>query len=752
MNVFRRFSPPFLAWVLTLGAWAEPVSLATLLARQTDLSRLPALEEGRTGLASSSDITNDNRDFVDLANEGRDGFVTLADLRGPGFVSRIWMKGWGDDARLLRVRIDDAPEALELSVADFFGGRAPFAGPWARRENGAAVSRLPLPYRKSLLIQIHAGKPEGAFQYHITHTRLPKEAEVVSFPVPPTAEDSAALAAAANWTLHPTAPAGPPAVEKRIQLGPGDQVDLPDLGARGTITEIRVRPEGESASLPARRPRLLRDVVVTALWDGHPDPSVECPLGDFFGQVWRATRYASLAFGADGGEWYNRFPMPFDTSARLRFTNEGDQPQAFTVRVWVSKRDRPMADASLGYFHAGFQRSEPDDLGPEHPVLRIQGDGAFVGGLLSVVSRQEIGWGLDGDDSVRVDEEQIPGWRGTGTDDAFDAGGPHPAVTAGLFSGLLVKVPHKTSHYRLHTLDAPRFHSSIDVQFERGGQNNSPLFMESTAFYYLRRPATADTLLYSADARQPPPGQWDMPTIMTDLGGLERLGDTAGAIARIEEYNAAAPRVEANPFLPLLELRRLALLGSLQGFDAVRAPIAEFQSRTTNTDARAYADHWLWLHENPTNALVAVYAHPAVEVFLDGRGLGRSGSRDVVRLLRAGLAPGTHTLALAAASAPGVKNPWLHALVLAGGKGVARSGVDGSVALDPSGSWTSPGAPSDGWRSLAERDLGSTGPVLPLFSLIPHPVPGFPSTTGNIAQPPPEGVKTLGYRLTFTVP
>jgi hypothetical protein len=727
----------------------EPVTVAGLASRLFDLTRLPVLEEERGAMASSVDITGENNDWAHWVDTQRDEFVPLAELTGPGYVSRLWVTGWADNQRLFRLEVDDLPP-VEMPFRDLFGGRAPFVPPWSRIENACGTSYVPIPYAKSLRLSVKAGKPGGTFYFQINHTRLPKGTPVQSFQLPLAADQARALEeGAARWAGSVAPPAGPPAVEQTLRLAPGSHVDLPEFGPNTVIREIRVRPEPGTSAVA--RVQLLRDVVVTAFWEGSDVPSVEAPLGDLFGQVWRAARFSALTVGSDGTEWYNRHPMPFDQSARLHFFNEGDSPHAFTVKVWTETRaPRSRAAAGEGYFHAGFQRTEPEDVGPEHPILRIKGDGKYVGCFLSVVNQEDSWWSLEGDESIRVDEEQIPGWRGTGLEDMFNGGWYYQEIVANPFSGVLFKAPYKAVQYRLHTLDAPRFRHSIDVQMERGGQNNTPVWMESTSFYYLRQPQAADTLLYSAAARRPPVGRWDAATIMTDLGCLDKLGDTEAAITRIEAFNAALPETRANPYRDLLELRRLALVGDRDGFATVRAAIENLRTAVTNADLRAYADDWLWAHAAPTNGLIAIFAHPEVEVQLAGRSLGKVGSREFARLLRVPLTAGNHDLALSCATRQ--KEQWLHVMVLAGGRTVAVSDASWRYAHDPAPGWEAPGADRSGWSDWSTLALGAPGPILPALSLVPHPVPGFPARTGNIGRGVPEGKALTVYHHRFTVP
>ena len=77
----------------------------------------------------------------------------------------------------------------------------------------------------------------------------------------------------------------------------------------------------------------LRKTVLRMFWDGQAYPSVETPLGDFFGVGHaRVASYACAPFSmsANKGDEQHAamncyFPMPFGRGARIEVTNESDQ-------------------------------------------------------------------------------------------------------------------------------------------------------------------------------------------------------------------------------------------------------------------------------------------------------------------------------------------------------------------------------------------------------------------------------------------
>ncbi len=66
-------------------------------------------------------------------------------------------------------------------------------------------------------------------------------------------------------------------------------------------------------------------IVLRMYWDGKTNPSVETPIGDFFGLGTGVYyRWESLMLSAGGDKALNSyFPMPYGKHARVTITNEG---------------------------------------------------------------------------------------------------------------------------------------------------------------------------------------------------------------------------------------------------------------------------------------------------------------------------------------------------------------------------------------------------------------------------------------------
>jgi hypothetical protein len=248
-------------------------------------------------------------------------------------------------------------------------------------------------------------------------------------------------------------------------------------------------------------PRLL---VLRMYWDGEESPSVECPIGDFFGVghgLDSPFTSAPVVVSSEGRARNCYWPMPFRKSARIAVTNEGGKPvPGFFWHIDWEKV--PALAPDRGYFHALYRQETPALSGANYTIAEIEGKGHYVGTVLSVRQRT-AGWWGEGDDFFFIDGSGEPVLRGTGTEDYFcDAWGlrrmsaPWYGVT--LYEG--GEAGARGSCYRWHVPDPVRFEESLRVEIEHKGsglgKDGETLsgFVErrddfsSAAFWYQREP------------------------------------------------------------------------------------------------------------------------------------------------------------------------------------------------------------------------------------------------------------------------
>lgn len=281
-----------------------------------------------------------------------------------------------------------------------------------------------------------------------------------------------------------------------------------------------------------------RKAVLRMWWDGEESPSVECPVGDFFGMafgIFRNFVSAPLQLSPEDGRGMNCwFPMPFD-AARIEIENECEAP--LNVYFYIDWEESPeFQPAGLARFHAQWRRENPTDgwiterVTPENVVhyhhetknqsdednyviLEAEGSGVYVGCHLDVDCFERHGndWYGEGDDMIVIDGEPWPPrLHGTGTEDYFcTAWGPTQEYCAP-YHGITVNSGDeewrwrgKNSCYRFHIEDPIRFERSIRVSVEHGHANKLSNDCASTAYWYQMEPHRAFPALPSVGLRLP---------------------------------------------------------------------------------------------------------------------------------------------------------------------------------------------------------------------------------------------------------
>jgi hypothetical protein len=276
----------------------------------------------------------------------------------------------------------------------------------------------------------------------------------------------------------------------------------------------------------------LKKVVLRMYWDGETAPSVEAPIGDFFGLglgTYTVFHSAPLTVAPDKAlNCY--FPMPFARRGRVTVTNEGSRE--ITDFYWnIDWVKLPGLPAGTAYFHAQYRQAAPHEgwykgnfygndfsearrdprwrntSGAGNYVFLVaKGDGQFVGVTLSVFQNQWGGWN-EGDEMIWLDGEAEPRIHGTGGEDYFNGAWGFSSLYAFPLVGLTEfhgwEPGARFSHYRFH-LEAPvRFHRSIKATIEDGHANLRSDNLYSVAYWYQMEPHAPLPPLPPAELRIP---------------------------------------------------------------------------------------------------------------------------------------------------------------------------------------------------------------------------------------------------------
>lgn len=287
-----------------------------------------------------------------------------------------------------------------------------------------------------------------------------------------------------------------------------------------------------------------RRVVLRMYWDDCAEPSVECPIGDFFGLGHGMRKNfisVPLQMSPQNGKGFNAWwPMPFQRRARIEAENQGDQPYVHYFYIDYERYSSADAVAGLAYFHAQWRREDTTrgwayeeklksdvyskdprflnkDGNGNYTICDVQGNGIYCGAHLDIdcFQRNPNDWYGEGDDMMFIDGEPWPpSLHGTGTEDWFHCAycptqeyhAPYHGVI--LYSGNDEwRWKGKNTVYRYHIEDPIRFRKSIRVSIEHGHANKLSNDYASTAYYYLDRPQRSGPALLPVGQRLPRPNE-----------------------------------------------------------------------------------------------------------------------------------------------------------------------------------------------------------------------------------------------------
>ena len=248
---------------------------------------------------------------------------------------------------------------------------------------------------------------------------------------------------------------------------PGETVVLADLDGPGLVSHIWLTVAASEYGWP----RLLR---LRLYYDGSATPSVDAPIGDFFGVghgFERPVRSLMLRASSAGRSRNSYWPMPFRRSCRITVTNEGRRRVAnlYYHVDWAKLETLP---EGTPYFHAWYRQALPAPPdGSPYEILSVHGRGHYAGTVFSVV-QAEAGWFGEGDDLFYVDGEEKPSIEGTGSEDYFnDAWALH--VDDGPYAGVPVAdgtgLGSRMTAYRWHLADPVPFTKSLRFVMEHKG-------------------------------------------------------------------------------------------------------------------------------------------------------------------------------------------------------------------------------------------------------------------------------------------
>jgi hypothetical protein len=288
-------------------------------------------------------------------------------------------------------------------------------------------------------------------------------------------------------------------ISPSVVIEPAQTFDLANIEGPGVIQSIWFTGR-----------RLSRDLILRCYWDAQTQPSVECPLGDFFGVGWGPfAQLSSLPVAVNPTNGLNCFwEMPFRVHARLTLENRGSEP---FVCYYQLNYTLTGVGPDAGYFHAQFRRSNPLPHKTVHTLVDgLTGPGHYVGTYLAV-GVTNSGWWGEGEIKFFIDDDaEFPTICGTGTEDYFggaydwDVDGQYVTYSTpflGMHQVLrpdgLYRSHMRFGMYRWHVADPIRFQSRLRATLQALGWRREGRYLPlqcdiaSVAFWYQAPPTAA---------------------------------------------------------------------------------------------------------------------------------------------------------------------------------------------------------------------------------------------------------------------
>jgi len=296
-------------------------------------------------------------------------------------------------------------------------------------------------------------------------------------------------------------------VSPYIIIEPGETFTLAEIEEPGCIQHIWMTPTGN-----------WRFYILRFYWDDETEPSVEVPVGDFFGMGWGSYAHLnSMAICVNPGRAFNSYwQMPFRKKCKITMENIDVKPTRLYYQIDYTLTDIP-DDAA--YFHAQFRSPDADKEKEAYTIVDgIKGKGQYVGTYLAWQVNNNGWWG-EGEIKFYMDgDKKFPTICGTGAEDYFcgsynfDVNGQYKEFTTP-YSGLHQVIrPDGTYNantrfglYRWHITDPVRFEEDLRVTIQDLGWRSESRYLKqgskisSVAYWYQAEPHDKFPALPSKD-------------------------------------------------------------------------------------------------------------------------------------------------------------------------------------------------------------------------------------------------------------
>ncbi len=285
-----------------------------------------------------------------------------------------------------------------------------------------------------------------------------------------------------------------------VSIQAGETFVVADITGPGAIQQIWMTPTGN-----------WRSSILRIYWDGQENPSVECPVGDFFASGWgEYAQLSSLAVCVNPGSAFNCYwEMPFRKKCLITMTNT-DPEKEMTLFYQVNYTLTEVPE-DCAYFHAQFRRVNPLPYKDVYTIVdQIEGQGQYVGTYMAW-GVNNTGWWGEGEIKFFMDDDgEFPTICGTGTEDYFcgsynfenqktkqyqEFTTPYAGLHQVIRPNGLYGSQTRFGLYRWHITDPVRFEKYLKVTIQALGWRNGGRYLPlqddiaSVAFWYQTLPS-----------------------------------------------------------------------------------------------------------------------------------------------------------------------------------------------------------------------------------------------------------------------
>ena len=231
-------------------------------------------------------------------------------------------------------------------------------------------------------------------------------------------------------------------------------------------------------------------LVLKVYWDDQNFPGINVPLGAFWGVFNKKTcDYQSVPMQVNHLCYMCCLPMPFSKAAKFYIANDGNETYDHLVAYGIDFVLDEQFKAETSRLYCQWIRSNPT-LHGEHPILKVQGRGHYIGNFLQIYSTYSGWWG-EGDTIFTIDGKIMT--HTPGTEDEYGSCWGFGPLFNSPYTGY---IQNENGHYRMYRwyLNNPvRFQKSLNVVIQnkrfqgndfKKGQLESGDDYSSVAFWY----------------------------------------------------------------------------------------------------------------------------------------------------------------------------------------------------------------------------------------------------------------------------